>query len=102
MNALNDERRPQVGTPSNVLDPGAATAPQSGTTVPEDGDLLNGVLVLVVAHREHEELRRRRRVFYSVAAAQRAADRAAERGHHASITLCRLTPVENVAGRWEA
>lgn len=98
---LNDERHPQVGAPSNVLDHDAATAPQSRPSVPKDADLLNGVLVLVVAHHEDGEVRRRRRVFYSIAAAQRAADRAVERGHHPSITLCRLLPVEDVPGRWD-
>ncbi|MGW9803847.1 hypothetical protein ACUW6W_001947 [Micrococcus sp. 093350064-1] len=82
---------------------GAAPTTKLATPILLDPEtMLEGVLVLVVAHAEAGETRYRRRVFYTVAAAQRAADRAVERGHAASITLCRLAPVTTLAEGWKA
>ena len=62
---------------------------------------VNGVFVLVVDVSTESEPRLRRRVFLQAQSAQRAADRAVERGHHAEVVLCRLVPVE-IPGRWSA
>lgn len=83
-------------------DGAAPTTKLAAPTFLDPETMLEGVLVLVVAHAEAEETRYRRRVFYTVAAAQRAADRAVERGHAASITLCRLAPVTTLAERGKA
>lgn len=42
--------------------------------------------------------RYRRRVFLTVAAAEKAAVRATAAGHHAEIVLCRIDPIWIVAG----
>lgn len=49
-----------------------------------------GALVVVVdtGHGKH-----RRRVYFNLPSAQRAADRAIEAGHDAEIVLCRIVPV---------
>ncbi|MCV7541544.1 hypothetical protein M3B80_011575 [Micrococcus luteus] len=65
-------------------------------------DMLNGVFVVLVAHHVAGELRYRRAVYLSLPAAQRAADRATERGQRASVTLCRLAPVHEFTGGWAA
>ena len=46
-----------------------------------------------MAYKVAGELRYRRRFYLNLNAAQRAADRAVERGQAASITLCKLAPV---------
>lgn len=57
---------------------------------------VNDGLVIVVATMQQEG-RLRRRVYYSLDSAQRAADRAKERGHDAVIMLARLTVAEVIA-----
>lgn len=56
----------------------------------EVAESLDGALVLLV---RTEAGRYRRRVFLTIASAQRAADRATEAGHAAEIVLCALAPV---------
>lgn len=91
----NEERRPhqEAASTSIALDT---------TTLPDPADMLNGVHVVVVAYKVHGELRYRRRFYVNLTAAQRAHDRAIERGQHASIVLCRLQPAASLAGRWNA
>lgn len=87
------ERRPQ--------DAGAASTKSFGgdeSSLPRPVDMLNGVFVVLVAHKVAGELRYRRRVFFNLPAAQRAQDRAVERGQAASVTLCRLTPAHTFDG----
>lgn len=62
-------------------------------SLPDAVDMLNGVHVVMVAHKVAGEVRYRRRFYLNLSAAQRAADRAVERGQAASITLCKLAPV---------
>lgn len=62
-------------------------------SLPDAVDMLNGVHVVLVAYKVAGELRYRRRFYLNLNAAQRAADRAVERGQAASITLCKLAPV---------
>ena len=61
--------------------------------LPDTVAMLNGVHVVMVAHKVAGEIRYRRRFYLNLNAAQRAADRAVERGQAASITLCKLAPV---------
>lgn len=53
-------------------------------------ELVAGVHVVAVQTTEDKY---RRRVYFGLAAAQRAADRAIEAGHEAQIVLCQLVPV---------
>ena len=62
-------------------------------SLPDAVDMLNGVHVVLVAYKVTGELRYRRRFYLNLNAAQRAADRAVERGQAVSITLCNLAPV---------
>ena len=66
--------------------------------LPGADDLVRGVFVLVVEVPTESEPRHRRRVFLQAQPAQRAADRAVERGHRADVVLCRLEPVETPGG----
>ncbi|MEO4039127.1 hypothetical protein V3N95_07635 [Micrococcaceae bacterium Sec6.3] len=70
--------------------------------LPDPSHLLEGVFVVLVAHQVPGELRTRRRVFFNLPAAQRAADRATMRGQSAAVTLCRLEPVHTFAGGWSS
>lgn len=90
----NEERRPLAqGTASNIkTKSGPTKKPISPSIVPESADLVAGVFVLVVTVAGHPEPRHRRRVFLQAQSAQRAADRAVARGHHAEVVLCRLVP----------
>ena len=89
-----EERRPR----------GKGTAPlklnNDTPSLPDPSRVLEGVYVVVVAHPVPGELRTRRRVYLNLNAAQRAADRAAERGHRAAVVLCALTPVHELNGGW--
>lgn len=55
--------------------------------------LLQSVHILVVAIDKPDSVHYRRRTFFSLAGAQKALDRASERGQVASMVLCRLEPV---------
>ncbi|MET3949691.1 hypothetical protein [Arthrobacter sp. UYEF36] len=52
--------------------------------------MLTGVHVVVV---ETPEGKYRRRVYFNLPGAQKAADRAIMAGHHAFVVLCQLVPV---------
>lgn len=97
-----EERRPRgKGTAfQKPADPATTNAPKSAPTLPDAADLVAGVFVLVVTVLGDPDPRHRRRVFLQAQPAQRAADRAVERGHHAEVVLCRLVP-EGIAG-WSA
>ncbi|MDX2340118.1 hypothetical protein NJC10_00280 [Micrococcus sp. M4NT] len=76
------------------------STPRPPDALPDPAHTLEGVYVVLVAHHVTGELRTRRRVFFNLPAAQRAADRATDRGHHAAVTLCRLAPLHTfTAGR---
>lgn len=77
-----------------------STTTGAAPALPDPADLLEGVYVVLVAHPEPGQLRTRRRVFYSLTAAQRAADRAAMRGTPAAVVLARLAPVHTFASGW--
>lgn len=89
-----EERRPlTLGTASvNPTDPATTNAPRSAPILPDAADLVAGVFVLVVTVPDDPEPRRRRRTFFSLKAAERAAARAVTRGHRAEVILCRLVP----------
>ena len=62
-------------------------------------DLLEGVHVVVV---ETTESKYRRRVYFSLPGAQKAADRAIMAGHAAHIILCTLQPADKALGKADA
>lgn len=70
------------------------------TSLPDAADLLNGVFVILVAHRVDGELRYRRRVYMTLQAAQKAADRLTMSGQTCTVTLARLAPVHTFGGGW--
>lgn len=89
----NAERRPLTpGTASNHTDSAPTTDPNLSPILPDSADLVAGVFVLVVTVPDDPEPRRRRRTFFSLKAAERAAARAVTRGHRAEVVLCRLVP----------
>lgn len=91
----HEERRPhKAGAASNKSFGG------DPLSVPDAADLVTGVFVLVVTVPAHPDPHHRRRVYLQAQPAQRAADRAVERGHHAEVVLCRLVPEDS--GRWSA
>lgn len=94
MNIPNmEERRPHtLGTASNHTDSAPTTDPNLPPILPDSSDLVAGVFVLVVTVPSDPEPRRRRRTFFSLKAAERAAARAVTRGHRAEVVLCRLVP----------
>ena len=94
MNIPNmEERRPHtLGTASNHTDSAPTTDPNLPPILPDSSDLVAGVFVLVVTVPDDPEPRRRRRTFFSLKAAERAAARAITRGHRAEVVLCRLVP----------
>ena len=94
MNIPNmEERRPHtLGTASNPTDSAPTTDPNLPPILPDSADLVAGVFVLVVTVPDDPEPRRRRRTFFSLKAAERAAARAVTRGHRAEVVLCRLVP----------
>ena len=88
-----EERRPHtLGTASNHTDSAPTTDPNLPPILPDSSDLVAGVFVLVVSVPDDPEPRRRRRTFFSLKAAERAAARAITRGHRAEVVLCRLVP----------
>ena len=101
-----NERRPHTpGTASNPTDPATTSEPESAPILPEAPravDMLNGVFVVLVAHKVTGELRYRRRIFLDLRAAERHAARCTMNGQRASVTLCRLAPVHEFAGGWGA
>ncbi|WP_141724165.1 hypothetical protein [Micrococcus luteus] len=94
MNIPNmEERRPLTpGTASNHTDSAPTTDPNLPPILPDSADLVAGVFVLVVIVPDDPEPRHRRRTFFSLKAAERAAARAVTRGHRAEVVLCRLVP----------
>ena len=94
MNIPNmEERRPHtLGTASNHTDSAPTTDPNLPPILPDSSDLVAGVFVLVVTVPDDPEPRHRRRTFFSLKAAERAAARAVTRGHRAEVVLCRLVP----------
>ena len=94
MNIPNmEERRPHtLGAASNHTDSAPTTDPNLPPILPDSSDLVAGVFVLVVTVPDDPEPRRRRRTFFSLKAAERAAARAVTRGHRAEVVLCRLVP----------
>ena len=98
------ERRPTPagGTPSQKLDPTATKPQKSAHSLPEPAHLLAGVYVVLFAHPDADRLRYRRRVYFSLPAAQRAAERAGRRGLPAAVVLCNLHPVHTFNGGWPA
>lgn len=94
MNIPNmEERRPHtLGTASNHTDSAPTTDPNLPPILPDSADLVAGVFVLVVTVPDDPEPRHRRRTFFSLKAAERAAARAITRGHRAEVVLCRLVP----------
>ena len=88
-----EERRPLTpGTASNHTDSAPTTDPNLSPILPDSADLVAGVFVLVVTVPNDPEPRHRRRTFFSLKAAERAAARAITRGHRAEVVLCRLVP----------
>ena len=88
-----NERRPHTpGTASNHTDSAPTTDPNLPPILPDSSDLVAGVFVLVVTVPDDPEPRHRRRTFFSLKAAERAAARAITRGHRAEVILCRLVP----------
>ena len=88
-----EERRPlALGTASNHTDSAPTTDPNLSLILPDSADLVAGVFVLVVTVPDDPEPRHRRRTFFSLKAAERAAARAITRGHRAEVVLCRLVP----------
>ena len=94
MNIPNmEERRPLTpGTASNHTDSAPTADPNLPPILPDSSDLVAGVFVLVVTVPDDPEPRHRRRTFFSLKAAERAAARAVTRGHRAEVVLCRLVP----------
>ncbi|HRO31293.1 hypothetical protein [Citricoccus sp.] len=74
------------------LAPGAASKSitTDTSTLPDPEVMLNGVHVVMVAWKVAGEVRYRRRFFVNLSAAQRAMDKAVERGQATSLTLCQL------------
>ena len=68
--------------------------------LPDAVDVLNGVFVILVAHKVDGEVRYRRRVYMTLQAAQKAADRLTMAGRTCSVTLCRLDPMHTMNGGW--
>jgi len=88
-----EERRPlALGAASNHTDSAPTTDPNLSPILPDSADLVAGVFVLVVTVPNDPEPRHRRRTFFSLKAAERAAARAVTRGHRAEVVLCRLVP----------
>ena len=94
MNIPNmEERRPlALGAASNHTDSAPTADPNLSPILPDSADLVAGVFVLVVTVPDDPEPRHRRRTFFSLKAAERAAARAVTRGHRAEVVLCRLVP----------
>lgn len=89
----NAERRPlALGAASNHTDSAPTEDPNLSLILPDSSDLVAGVFVLVVIVPDDPEPRHRRRTFFSLKAAERAAARAVTRGHRAEVVLCRLVP----------
>lgn len=108
MTTSNKKRRPlgyQGATPITADFKEPTTVTKSNTILseaPRPGDMLNGVFIVLVTHKEDGELRYRRRTFFDLRAAQRHADRLTMNGRTASVTLCRLAPVHEFGGGREA
>lgn len=108
MTTSNKKRRPleyQGATPITADFKEPTTAAKSSTILseaPRAVDLLNGVFVVLVAHKVADEIRYRRRIFLDLRAAERHAARLTMNGHRTSVTLCRLAPVHEFGGGWSA
>ena len=89
------ENRPPVAREADSKTLGGDTI-----SLPDAVDMLNGVHVLMVAYKVAGEVRYRRRFYLNLTAAQRAHDRAIQRGHAASIVLCKLAPTRAYGGGW--
>lgn len=90
------KRRPRGQTRDGVQETSATTnalASLSAGAADEVARILDGTYVVVVLL-PHEKYRRR--VFLSLASAQRHADRAELAGHRAKVVLARLEPVVEV------
>ena len=95
MSATKRNRPAGNGTESqNVVLTGACS---NGSSIPEPAQsVLDGALVITVVTTIAPD-QQRRRIFYTIKSAERAVQRAALKGHHADIVLCRLEPVQVVA-----
>lgn len=98
------EQRPTLPgeAPSVTAEQAPTTGPETTTILPDPAHLLAGVYVVLFAHPGGDRLRYRRRVYFSLPAAQRAAERAARRDLPAAVVLCNLAPVHTFAGGWTA
>lgn len=97
-----EKRRPTKGTPLNRRTVEAPAKPLTDASIlPDPWHLLEGVHVVIVAIDHTDDVRFRRRIYFNLPSAERAAARAVERGHRAAVMLCRLAPVE-IPGRWSA
>lgn len=68
--------------------------------LPDAVDILNGVFVVLVAHKVNGEVRYRRRIYLTLEAAEKAAARNVMAGRTCSVTLCRLDPMHSMNGGW--
>lgn len=85
------ERRPAViGAAQKSFGGSISIVPAQSSEPVDAAGVVDGVFVLVV---RLDGDRYRRRVFLTLAPAERAAARAEARGHAAEVVLCRLEPV---------
>lgn len=68
--------------------------------LPDAVDILNGVFVVLVAHKVNGEVRYRRRIYLTLEAAEKAEARNVMAGRTCSVTLCRLDPMHTMNGGW--
>ena len=90
MSPMNDRSRPQEGGPEAMVGASFSVRHDCARRLRDD---LDGALVVLVYTPNGVV---RRRVFLTVAAAQRAADRAEARGDRVRVELCKLVPVSEV------
>lgn len=84
------ESRPGGGTRTAEISRGDKDSLPAGTDRTTATALVTGVHVVVV---ETDAGKHRRRVYFNLPGAQRAADRAIMAGHSAHVILCQLIPV---------
>lgn len=95
------ESRPSETTEAASSNEKIIAANDDTLSIPDKAELdailehIAGALVLVV---EVAEDRYRRRVYLSAAAAERAAHRAVDQGHEASVYVAQLRPVHRING----
>lgn len=94
MTSMNEQRPPAVIPEGINVQAADLSNSLSECAAERLRDDLDGVLVLIVYRADGGV---RRRVVLTVAAAQRAADRAEAAGHRARIVLARLKPVSEVS-----